>query len=560
MAKYVDINELGRSDSGRKKRHTGLIVTLIIIAALLAVLAVGIFMYDIDVIQFVKDIFDVREPADSIVIDKTEYEVGVGQIFDLDVTMTPKNTKSTYKIKSSDESILGVDRETNKIKAKKEGKCTLTAQTSNNLTAVTYVTVLPPPTSVEIVSGDYVYLNDTLPLSSSTPAGQADGAVTFLCKDNARATVNENGELSPILTGEVIVVARTYNGVTAQKKINIYKTVSKIYLNQSKLFLSEDTEYELIYKTGDHEHFETIDFSSDDASVATVDGKGKIKTHAQGKAVIKVFADNGVSAICEVTVGRREAAIRMNLNRTKPMVALTFDDGPSATNTAAILDTLKKYNAKSTFFVIGNKVQSNADLIRREYQEGHEVASHSWDHNYADSLTDKEMWDEIYKTDEAIYNVLSIFPPLFRCPGGIDSNIYTSQNEMPLISWSIDTKDWETQNSKSTYERITNIFKRGLNVDGDIILMHDIQDTTPEAVKNICSFLNKKGYQMVTVSELAYYRDTDMYAGETYSCFYSETPPTEAPTKETETKKPKETEEAEDEADEYHETEAYEYD
>ena len=91
---------------------------------------------------------------------------------------------------------------------------------------------------------------------------------------------------------------------------------------------------------------------------------------------------------------------------------------------------------------------------------------------------------------------------------------------MPLIYWSIDTLDWKTKNSKSTFKAIKKVFNKGETLDGDVVLMHDIQNSTPKAVKDICKYLSKKGYQMVTVSEMAYYKGCDLEGGKAYYNFY----------------------------------------
>ena len=91
---------------------------------------------------------------------------------------------------------------------------------------------------------------------------------------------------------------------------------------------------------------------------------------------------------------------------------------------------------------------------------------------------------------------------------------------MPLIYWSIDTVDWKTKNSKATFNAIKKVFDKGENLDGDIVLMHDIQNSTPAAVKNICKYLSKKGYQMVTISEMAYYKGVKLEGGKSYYDFY----------------------------------------
>ena len=553
MSKYIDINKM--EEIPKKKKHPVLIAALIITAFVVSILVLSIIVFKIDMIQFVKDLFDSRDTATSISIQFDEYEMGIGQTMDIKVGMTPQKTKTKYTLSSSDESIVSIDEESNSLKANKKGECEITARTNNGLEAETKVKVLDAPTSLTIEADDILFINDALRIKTETNKGESNGSVVFRCNDNARAKVSEDGIVTPILTGEVTITATTYNGLSAEKKIKIYKPVTKLILNQTRAILNKDGELELTYSFEKNEYSGSVTFSSDDTSVATVNDKGLVRAKKEGKAIIKARSDNNVTSSCEVIVASYSPNIRKNLDRTKPMVALTFDDGPSRANTESILETLDKYKGKGTFFVIGNKVGDNSDLIRTIYENGHEIGNHSWDHEYANDLNEKEQQNEIAKTCEAVYEVLGTLPSVFRCPGGIDSDYYREHAGAPIISWSIDTKDWETQSSKSTYERITSVFDRHLNLDGDIVLMHDIVDSTPEAVKKICALLNKRGYQLVTVSELAYYRGVDMNDGETYSCFYPDKPNTEItePTKETKEteaadkkKKTAETEEYED--------------
>ena len=205
------------------------------------------------------------------------------------------------------------------------------------------------------------------------------------------------------------------------------------------------------------------------------------------------------------------------------MVALTFDDGPDASNTEQILKSLKSVNGRATFFLVGSRIEGEEDIIQQEFNAGHEIGNHSWDHQYASNISEKKQRAEMNKTNDAIKKVIGEYPTVFRCPGGITSKVYETENINPIILWSIDTLDWSTKSSQATFNAIKRVFKKGQNLDGDIVLMHDIQDSTPKAVANIVKYLDKKGYQLVTVSELAYYRNTTMKNGETYSCFYPTT-------------------------------------
>ena len=209
------------------------------------------------------------------------------------------------------------------------------------------------------------------------------------------------------------------------------------------------------------------------------------------------------------------------MDKTKPMVCLTFDDSPDESNTLSILHTLQKYKARATFFVVGSRVSDRADILKKEYTCGNEIGNHSWDHRYADDLNRKEQLEEVTKTNKAVQNVIGATPTLFRCPGGISCDVYEKNSNLPLIMWSIDTVDWSTKNSKETFKAVKRVIDKGESLDGDIVLMHDIQDSTPKAVENICKFLSKKGYQMVTVSEMAYYKGIQLKNGELYYNFYS---------------------------------------
>ena len=205
-----------------------------------------------------------------------------------------------------------------------------------------------------------------------------------------------------------------------------------------------------------------------------------------------------------------KTAVFSKIDPSKPMVALTFDDGPSV-YTKAILDQLEKYNAHATFFVVGNRVSSNASTIKRAYDLGCEIGNHSWSHPQLSAISVKEMQSEISKTDSAIEKVIGRKAALLRPPyGAVDADVKAYAGK-PLIHWSIDTLDWSTRNSSKTISSVLNNVR-----DGSIVLMHDIYAPTRDAAVSLIPTLIARGYQLVTVSEMAAYRGVTLKNGTIY--------------------------------------------
>ncbi|MDY4922667.1 polysaccharide deacetylase family protein [Frisingicoccus sp.] len=190
-----------------------------------------------------------------------------------------------------------------------------------------------------------------------------------------------------------------------------------------------------------------------------------------------------------------------HIDPSKPMVALTFDDGPSQ-YTPGILNTLEKYESRATFFEVGNRIDRYPDTVLRIDQMGCEIGNHSYDHAVLGNASASKIRSEISTTDAKIKAITGKTPVLFRPPyGSIGSSLRQNAGK-PMILWSIDTLDWKSKNADRVYERVMDHVS-----DGDIILMHDLYSSTRDAVKRIIPELKKRGYQLVTVSELAQYKN-----------------------------------------------------
>lgn len=199
----------------------------------------------------------------------------------------------------------------------------------------------------------------------------------------------------------------------------------------------------------------------------------------------------------------------------KPMVALTFDDGPSALYTAKILDVLKENDAKGTFFVLGSEVVKNHELMKRMVKEGHQLGNHSYNHKDLTAISDEELYLQIVGTDDLIENATGQRTAVMRPPYGRKNQAVVQGVNKPVIIWSLDTLDWENRDANIIEKNVMENVK-----DGDIILMHDIYGSTAEAVKRIVPQLIEQGYQLVTVDELYKYSGKPLVAGQSYNNAY----------------------------------------
>ena len=209
--------------------------------------------------------------------------------------------------------------------------------------------------------------------------------------------------------------------------------------------------------------------------------------------------------------GRYNANAKKVESGTK--IAITFDDGPGP-YTNRLLDCLAANDAKATFFVLGQQVESYPDAVKRAYQMGCQIGNHSYDHSNLTGLTLSEAKKQITQTNQIIKSVIGRNPWVVRPPGGNYNEEVAAKINQPLILWSLDTRDWESKNTQAVVESVLNNVK-----SGDIILMHDIHLSTIEAAEILIPTLKSLGYDLVTVSELAKSSGTALKRGSVYHSF-----------------------------------------
>ena len=184
------------------------------------------------------------------------------------------------------------------------------------------------------------------------------------------------------------------------------------------------------------------------------------------------------------------------LDKDKPAVALTFDDGPSG-QTPRILDALEQNGGLATFFLVGDRVEKYAETAQREYQMGCLVGTHLYSHTKLTKLSAEEIKGELELCNTAHESVLGAAPVVARPPYGSANATVKETLNMPLINWSLNSNDWETRDADRIYNDVMNNVQ-----DGDIVLFHDLKDFSASAIERIAPALADMGYQMVTVQEL----------------------------------------------------------
>ena len=180
-----------------------------------------------------------------------------------------------------------------------------------------------------------------------------------------------------------------------------------------------------------------------------------------------------------------------------PRIALTFDDGPNSRYTPLLLDGLRERNIQASFFLIGENIEGNEDILRQMQKDGHLIGNHTWDHVQLNKIPEQKARLEIEKTNNRIYEATGVYPSYVRPPfGAWIKDMELSVTMLPVF-WDVDTLDWKSQNTSC----ILSIAEKEVH-DGSIILMHDGYQTSVDAALKIADLFTQKGYVFVTADQL----------------------------------------------------------
>ncbi len=289
-----------------------------------------------------------------------------------------------------------------------------------------------------------------------------------------------------------------YASIVSKQVVSIFESRSDVVNETSTNLFKKNTE-------PNAENFKNFSFS--DGFLTLYFGAGQIFPSDMGA----VTADIPLSKLYN----------DMNINVTgytpplydpdKPMVALTFDDGPYKPASSIILDAVERTGARVTFFILGERVANEKETILRGNSLGCEYGNHTWNHANLSEATAEEINEQIKKTDDALLSVIGKESKLLRAPYAAVNDTVAQNVSKPFIGWAVDTEDWKNKDSASIRDMVLENIS-----DGDIVLMHDLYKSTANAAVEIIDALIDRGFQVVTVSELMEAREINMSAGKVY--------------------------------------------
>lgn len=202
------------------------------------------------------------------------------------------------------------------------------------------------------------------------------------------------------------------------------------------------------------------------------------------------------------------------IDPNKPMIAFTFDDGPSK-YTEQLLGILEQNQVHASFFMVGQNVGRYPNVIQKMKELGCDIGNHTMNHRELTKLSVEDIEIQIESVNDAIKKCINEGATLVRPPYGSEDEKVRGALKYPIILWSVDTNDWQTEDANVIAEYILNTVK-----DGDIVLMHDIYQPTVDSVAIVIPKLIEKGYQVVSVSEMAEARGITLENGKVYGRFY----------------------------------------
>lgn len=285
-------------------------------------------------------------------------------------------------------------------------------------------------------------------------------------------------------------------------KVTVKKGIQNIDIVQNNISLNKKDKRYITVNIKQNNSDEPVIWSSSNPKIVKVNKNGRITGKKNGTAYIK----------CASKYSAKSDKIKVTVKNTK-YIAFTFDDGPGP-YTEDLLNTLSKYDAKATFFIVGNRIHNYSDALKKASAMGNEIGNHSYDHANLSLLSYAAVKDEFDKTNRLAKKYTGKNPTLIRPPYGAYNENVKSAADVPLILWSVDTLDWKNRNS----EYVKNVILSNA-ANGEIVLLHDIHPTSVAGFKLAIGTLKEQGYELVTVSELYQLKGVKMKPKKAYfSC------------------------------------------
>lgn len=372
-----------------------------------------------------------------------------------------------------------------------------------------------PPVKTMVFSG-----NETVDAALREQAEELFGTEEEVCYVSYEtgvyfSTVFQKGEeILPVVynltTGDVVtgsdLMKDTYFAVV-KERLQTY--VAEIFPEEAE---DEFVSYDQVYQAEDYQKF----YLTEDQLVFCFDADTLTDNHpafsyvaelSEAQAFFKYNLDGSVNG----------PYIR-DLDPNAKMIALTFDDGPYPKVEAQLLELLEQYGGRATFFFLGHRIEEwYPESPSKIYEAGHEVASHTYSHelNFATEKNEK-IWSEINQANLAIAKATGYAPDYVRFPGGSFGN-RSLLIPMIKVNWNMDSVDYQEKNKEDGAQIIFNRLKKSSKLgDGSIVLLHSLYQNSCDGVAMFMEYLVQEGYELVTLSELFYYKGLEAEYDEVY--------------------------------------------
>ena len=356
--------------------------------------------------------------------------------------------------------------------------------TAGNIIDRIMVTVLNEKLTISLgESSRSLIMGQALTLSASFNHFIA-APIFWTSSDPDVVSVNQNGELTTNSLGTAVITATLRNGSKAECTIQVIPPLTDLSFGRPLYKLKPGHSRTLNAILTPADTGEELLWSSSDTSIATVNSDGIVTGVSYGTVTITVKGKySGLTASCSVKICDVK------------QVAITFDDGPSI-HTAELLNYLRDAHIPATFFMVGNRLQSYSNTLSQMVADGHEIGYHSYSHTLQSYLSSEQIKSDFKASSDILRELTGAEFTVWRAPGGDISDRILGCIPLPHIGWSVDTYDWQTQDSDSNYRYITGA------KDGAIILLHDLYQPSVSGAIRAMKDMNAGDYEFVTVTEL----------------------------------------------------------
>ena len=406
------------------------------------------------------------------------------------ILLTPGETKvwsvdgaAAY---STDNSKLAAVDESGAVTAgKKEGSTFVYAlDADGEVISRTVVTVLKEKLSVSIGAASHKLIRgETLNLTAAFNH-PVQPAVTWTSSDTEVVSVDADGHITTPGHGTAVVTATLENGSKAETTITVVPPITSIKIERTLYKVKPGASRMIPVALEPADTGEELIWSSSDPAIAKVSSDGTVTGIKKGTVTITVKGRySGLKASCKVKICDVK------------QVAITFDDGPS-NYTADLLSFLEKNDIRATFFLVGSRVKSYTETVKRIVAGGNELGYHSYAHINQLSLTSDKIKADFNKSNKEVKELTGQGYTVWRTPGGGYNERVLNSVPLPHIMWSVDTLDWQKMNTDAVYRSVKSA------KDGSIILLHDLYKTSVNGAIKAMKEMNAGDYEFLTVTEL----------------------------------------------------------